>query len=322
MSAVPTVTEVDASDLVVPDTPPPGRPRRRVRWKALIGIAGIVGLAVAAYTGVGDAREQKLPGPGPLAAALVLQFVALICAAWGWVALFPPSANRGALRSGLYTSQLTKYLPAGGFVQAASQVALSSDESGMAAAALRLPVFSLCQVVAALTVGSLVALNGDLPTWGRILAGLGLAMVFVLDRRVLAAVLRLCRRMIKRLPEPTDLPPQRSILLCYVCCIGNMVAFAAAFAILLHDLTPVHPMAAGAAVAAGWAAGFIVVFLPSGLGLREAVVLAAIPALGTAPLLAASVAHRLAGFIAEASLAGSSHLRNAWHRRRAAKAGP
>jgi len=316
------VTELDASDLLVPEEPPPGKPRRRVRWKALISIAGIAGLAIAAYTGVGDAREQKLPGPGPLAAALILQVVALIAVAWGWVALFPHTANRRALRSGLYTSQLTKYLPAGGFVQAASQVALSSDETGMAAAALRLPVFSLCQVSGALTIGSLVALNGDLPTWGRVLAGLGLAFVFVLDRRVLAAVLRLLRRFIKRLPEPTDLPPQRSILLCYVCCIGNIAAFAAAFAILLRDLTPVHPMAAGAAVAAGWAAGFVVVFLPSGLGLREAVVLAAVPSLGTAPLLAASVAHRLAGFVAEASLAGSSRLRIAWHQRRLRRASP
>lgn len=316
MPTAPTVTELDAGDLVVHEPPPPGRPRRWRRWKALIGIAGIAGLAIAAYTGVGDAREQKLPGPGPLAAALVLQAVALVCAAWGWVALFPASADRHALRSGLYTSQLTKYLPAGGFVQAASQVALSSDEGGMASAALRLPVFSLCQVAAALTIGSLVALNGDLPTWGRVLAGLGLAFVFVLDRRVLAAVLRLLRRMIKRLPEPTDLPPQRSILVCYVCCIGNISAFAAAFTILLRDLTSVHALSAGAAVAAGWAAGFIVVFLPSGLGLREAVVLAAVPSLGTAPLLAASVAHRLAGFVAEAGMAGSSHLRKVWHQRR------
>jgi len=316
MPTVPTVTELDASDLLVPEEPPPGRRRRRVPWKALISIAGIAGLAIAAYTGVGDAREHKLPGPGPLAAALVFQAVALFCAAWGWVALFPPSANRHSLRSGLYTSQLTKYLPAGGFVQAASQVALSSDEGGVAAAALRLPVFSLCQVAAALTIGSLVALNGDLPPWGRVLAGLGLAFVFVLDRRVLAALLRLLRRVIKRLPEPTDLPSQRSILLCYVWCIGNIAGFAAAFAVLLRDLTSVSPMAAGAAVAAGWAAGFVVVFLPSGLGLREAVVLAAVPSLGTAPLLAASVAHRLAGFVAEATMAGTSHVRKAWHQRR------
>src|SRR5262249_16495012 len=160
--AVPTVTELDASDLLVPEPPPPGRPRRRVRWKALISIAGIAGLAIAAYTGVGDAREHKLPGPVPLAAALVLQAPAPLSAGWARVALCRRSSNRQALRSGLYTSQLTKYLPAGGFVQAASQVALSSDENGMAAAALRLPVFSLCQVAGALTVGSLVALNGDL----------------------------------------------------------------------------------------------------------------------------------------------------------------
>ncbi len=293
------------------------RRRRGARWKALIGVAGLAGLAVAAFTTVGDARDRALPGAWPMAAALGLHVMAVLFTGRAWVSLFPADADRPALASGLYTSQLTKYLPAGGFVQAASQVALSSQPGGMAAAALRLPVFSLCSVVAALTVGSAVALNGDLAAWARALAGACLLSVFALDRRLLARLMRRARRVVKRLPEPDTLPPQRSILRCYLYGIANLVAFSAAFVILLGDVTDIRPLTAGAALSAGWAAGFLVVFLPSGLVVREAVVLAALPTLASAPLLTASVAHRLVGFVAEAAVAGAAHLRNILTRRQA-----
>ena len=71
-----------------------------------------------------------------------------------------------------------------------------------------------------------------------------------------------------------------------------------------------------AALCAGWAAGYLVLFIPSGLGVREAVLLAALPNLAAAPLLAASVAHRLLGLLAEAVLAGATQLRAVRARRR------
>jgi hypothetical protein len=299
------VTDLDAGDLV---TPTPQR-RRRVPWKALIGVAGLVGLAVAAYTTVGDARDLALPGWRALAAALVLHVIALWFAGRGWVELFPPDADRAALTSGLYTSQLTKYLPAGGFMQVASQVALSGASGGMAAAAVRLPVYLLCFVVSALTVGSIAALTGELSPLERALAALCLLAVVALDRRVLVRLLRIARRLVTRLPEPDHLPPQSAILRCYLFGLANMAAYAGAFVLLLDDVTDVPPVVAVAALALGWAAGFFVFFIPSGLVVREAVILAAVPALAASPLLAASVAHRMAGLVAEATMAGAARVR-------------
>jgi glycosyltransferase 2 family protein len=305
------VTDLDASDLV---TSPP-QPRRRARWKAVVTLAGLVGLAIAAYATVGDTRDLELPGRWVIAGALALQLVALWFAGRGWVVLFPPDADRASLTAGLYMSQLTKYLPAGGFVQVASQVALSGSSGGMAVAAIRLPVYLLCFIVAALTFSAGVALDGDLPPAGRVLAGLCLLSLVVLDRRVLDRLLHAARRVVKRLPEPDHLPPQRAIVRCYLYGLGNMAAYSAAFVLLLGAMTDARPTVTAAALALGWAAGFFVFFIPSGLVVREAVILAVVPSLAAAPLLAASVAHRLAGLLAEATMAGGARLRAVFSRR-------
>jgi glycosyltransferase 2 family protein len=204
--------------------------------------------------------------------------------------------------------------------QAASQVAFAGNqEGGVKAAALRLPVFSLCAVVSGATIGSTLVFDGDLPTWGRALAACALLALLALRRPVVAAVLRFAKRFVKRLPEPDALPPQRSILRCYAFCLGNLLAFSVGFAVLLSDLSDVPALTVVAGMAAAWTAGYVVVPLPGGLGVREAVIVAALPEVGAGPLLAVSVAHRLLGLAAEALLAGTAHARALRDRRAAAQ---
>lgn len=305
------VSDSDVADLVPRDQ----AATTRRRWQALIGLASITGLAVAAVSTVDDAREQALPGAMPIAVALLLQFIAMTLAARGWIALFPDESDRKALARGLYTSQLTKYLPAGGVLQAASQVALSSQDVGVGAAALRLPVFSLCSVVAAATVGSALAIVGDLSSWARIAAGLCLGLLILLDRRVLGIALNLARRAMHRLPPPEQLPDQRAIVRCYCNVLTNQVAYACAFVVLLDDLADIDRAAAAAAFCAGWAIGYLALPLPSGVLVREGVLIATLPGLATGTLLAASVAHRLTGFLAETVLAGRAHIATVGRRR-------
>ena len=309
------MSDTDAGDLLAP----PPRPKTGVRWKAVVGLLGVVGLTIATASTVDDIKGRALPGWGPVVAALVLQTAAMVVAARAWVSLFPPRADRAALASALYTSQLTKYLPAGGFVQAASQVALSSHEGSMVAAALRLPVFSLSTVVAAFSLGSTLMFNTSLPAWGRVLAGCGILTVALLDRRMLASALRAARRVVHRLPAPDNLPPQRAILRCYGLMLVSLVATSAGFALMLRDVADVNLVFAGAAFCAGWAGGYLALPIPSGLFVREAVLIGALPSLATGTLLAASVAQRIVGFVAEALLAGVSYLRAVVARRTVSK---
>lgn len=282
-------------------------------------LLGLVALTVAAVTTARSADGQVLPGAAAMAGAFALHLVALTCAAQAWIALFPPGSDRRELARGLYTSQLTKYLPAGGFAQAASQVAFAGNQGGLKAAALRLPVFSLCSVVAGTTIGSMLAFDSDLAGWARVLAAAALLSVLCLHRSVLAAVLRLAKRLVRRLPEPDALPTQGEILRCYVFALGNLLAFSAAFAVLLDDLDDVAPLSVIGTLAAAWTAGYLVIVLPGGLGVREAVILAALPDVGRAPLLAVSIAHRLLGLAAEGLLAGKAHLQAVRERRRGAQ---
>lgn len=300
------MSDTDAADLIPDQT---SRVRRN-RWRAVITLLGFAGLVVAAVTTVDDARDQALPGPGYLAAALALQFVAMLTSARAWASLFPPTADRTVLTRALYVSQLTKYLPAGGFVQAASQVALSTQQhTGLGQAAFRLPIFSLCTLVAGGLASTVLVFNADLPAWGRGLALCGLASVLLLNRTCLAWVLRAARRVVRRLPDPSALPPQAAILRCFGFAAVNMAAYGAAFALLVSHVDGANPVWAGAAFCAAWAAGYVVLPIPSGLGIREAVTIAALPGLPTGALLAASVAHRVTGFIAEATLAGLTQIR-------------
>jgi hypothetical protein len=288
----------------------------------VIGVAGLVGLAIAAFTMASRADGQQLPSAAALGAAYLLQAVGLAAAAQAWIALFPRHVDRKALAGGLYVSQLTKYLPAGGFVQQASQVALSSQD-GVATAALRLPVFALCSVAAGSTIGSLLVFDDDLPVWGRLMAASGLLVVVALDRRCLGLVLRVARRFVRRLPAGDALPDQAGILRGYAFLLMNLGLMGAAFAVLLADVADgVNPAMTAAALAGSWVLGYVAVVFPSGLGVREGV-LVAVLTVPNAPILAASIFHRLLGLAAEATLAGVSRARAAVDARRAARrAGP
>ena len=93
----------------------------------------------------------------------------------------------------------------------------------------------------------------------------------------------------------------------YAHLLVNQVAYAVGFVVLLSEAADVAVPAATAAFCASWAIGYLVLPLPSGLLVREAVLVATLPGLATGLVLAASVAHRLTGFVTEAALAGRSH---------------
>jgi uncharacterized membrane protein YbhN (UPF0104 family) len=268
-------------------------------------VVGLAGLALAVAGTLDDARDQVLPDPGALAAAAGLSIVAILASGRAWVALFHDAlesrAHRVRFEGDYYVSQLTKYVPAGGAVQAASQVSLASASGvPLGRVALAFPVSAVASIAAGATLGAGLVLASDLPGWARALALVGLASPVLLHRRLLARVLQTVRRFVPRVPAPDRLPDQGSILRFYAWALVSIGATASAYAILLGSLDGgASPAVVVFASAMSWTIGFMALPLPAGIGVREAVLVAALPGVAAAPLLAASLAHRLLAIGAE-----------------------
>jgi uncharacterized membrane protein YbhN (UPF0104 family) len=86
--------------------------------------------------------------------------------------------------------------------------------------------------------------------------------------------------------------------------------------LLIGDIAHVNWLMAGSALCAGWVLGYVAIFIPSGLVVREAVLIAVLT-VPNSVVLSASVAHRLLGLAAEATMTAASHLRAVLNRRSA-----
>jgi uncharacterized membrane protein YbhN (UPF0104 family) len=116
----------------------------------------------------------------------------------------------------------------------------------------------------------------------------------LLRRTLMARVLDLARRVIHRIPGSDQLPTQRDIIVFYGWALITIGSLCAAYVVLLGSLhTGANPGTVFCAFAFSWAIGFIAIPIPAGVGVREAVLIGLLPGVGTAQLLAASLALRL-----------------------------
>jgi uncharacterized membrane protein YbhN (UPF0104 family) len=288
-----------------------------VRWLVLFG--GLVGIAVAVRAGADELDGSALPSPPALVGIFACCIVSSMSAARAWSSALPVSHPADARRT-FYVSQLSKYLPVGGVAQAAAQMSLTvSSGIGAATTAAAWAVAVLCSMVAAAFVGAGVAFQSEAPAWLRVVALLAPVLVLLLHERVLRWCAHLAFRAVPRLERPIDLPPPRATATCLAWSTVSMLAFSIAHGVAMGSLVPeVDELAVVSAAALAWLAGFAVVILPGGLGVREAVLVAVVDA-PSAALLAASLAVRLGLLLSETILAGTSWLAG---RRRQAGGGP
>ena len=237
-----------------------------------------------------------------------------IAVARAWIAVFGGHAHSRASRTRLagsfYASQLSKYLPAGGLLQAASQVNLAAATGlPLGRVAVAFPVAALCSLVAGGVLGVGLAFDSQLPSWVRVLAACGLASVALLWRRIMAAALTAARRLVHRMPPVDRLPSQQDILRCFVWAFLGLASFCAAFTVLVGSLAEdVSPGIAFSAYAVSWVIGFLAVPVPAGVGVREFVLVALLPDLGAGPLVAASLALRLIAIATEIVAIGANRI--------------
>jgi hypothetical protein len=266
--------------------------RRTIRL--VVFVLGIVGLIIAVRRGLDESRGQVLPDPPALIVAGALTLASIALAARAWTELFDGRHDRRALAGSLYASQLTKYLPAGGFVQAASQVSMTvTAGAGVGQAATAAAGWAFTTVVAGCTLAAGLVFAASLPPWLRALSLCGLLAPLLLHRRALAFALHAAHRLIRRVPDPDVLPTQRRILVCFAWSLGNAITGSAAYAVILSGQdTDANPVTIASAFALSWVVGFLIFPFPSGIGVREAVLVAVVPGASSAALVAASLALR------------------------------
>jgi glycosyltransferase 2 family protein len=295
----------------------PSSARRRSRWLTAAVLAVVAGFFVATLASSWNdviSRNWRLePGLFVLATGLLALSYALVAWLWG-LALHRAAGTRVAAGARIwFLSNLARYVP-GNVWSYVGAVELARREG--VARPTTLAVMALTQV---LSVG--VAVAAGLPVLLAERARLGrpalLGAVVVGAAAALAAVFR--RRLLglarRRLPglDPAGLTPSAGTVVLLVA--GYAVYWAVtglAFAALVAS---VHPLAAAdvplvvAAYAAAYAAGFLALLTPAGLGVREGVLVVALaPVLPAGPALAVALASRAWMMVVELAGAGVAHL--------------
>jgi hypothetical protein len=277
-------------------------------------VAGFfVATLAARWNDVISLKWRLEPGLFAVATALLALSYGLVACLWG-LALHRAAGTRVVAGARIwFLSNLARYVP-GNIWSYVGAVELARREG--VARRTTLAVMALTQV---LSVG--VALLAGLPVLLAERARLGrpalLGAVVVAAGAVLAAVFRrqllgLARR---RMPgfDPAGLAPSAGTVAWLVA--GYAVYWAVtglAFAALVASL---YPLAAAdvpvvmAAYAAAYAAGFLALLTPAGLGVREGVLVVALaPVLPAGPALVVALLSRVWMMLVELAGAGIAHL--------------
>jgi glycosyltransferase 2 family protein len=291
--------------------------RKRSRWLTVAVLAVVAGFFVATlaarWNDVISLKWRLEPGLFVLATVLLALSYGLVACLWG-VALGRAAGTRVVTGARIwFLSNLARYVP-GNVWSYVGAVELARREG--VARRTTLAVMALTQV---LSVG--VAVAAGLPVLLAERARLGrpalLGALVVAAGAALAALFR--RRLLdlarRRFPglDPADLTPSAGTVVLLVA--GYALYWAVtglAFAALVASLYPLAPgdvPLVVAAYAAAYAAGFLALLTPAGLGVREGVLVVALaPVLPAGPALVVALLSRVWMMLVELAGAGIAHL--------------
>lgn len=287
--------------------------RTTLRW--LLGafyVLSAVFVLVAIASTLDRADGRVIPSISAIAFALAALMVSLRCSASAWASLVPGQAAPVELRRCVYASQLGKYVP-GGVVQAVGQVAIARRLGIPLRTAL--PAYVVYGGHAAL--GSLVAgLVLVTQAWAvgmpwAVAAGLlGALAITSASRRVLEVALRLAQRVVSRLRRVGPLPSQAALTRGFTLQVAFALLQGASFAALLRSLDHDVPIvAAVGANAVAFGLGLLALPVPSGLLVREGLLIAILhPVAGAGTVVTAAVVQRLTAIAAEVLMLGANRV--------------
>lgn len=274
---------------------------RRLFTAAIVALA-LVGFGYSIVTAWRD-TDGAVPSVPRLIVAALLWAGGLFVSSFAW--MWVVGDRRRPIRAGFIVSQLGKYVP-GGVIQAAGQVRLAK---GHGIEVRRSVVAFMVMAVIQVSVGggcllALAATWSNASTWLRLVCAFGgVVALTLLNRRWMVFVLR-------RIPKVRDgveghLASQRDIVRAGAALFVSLACGSGGYTILLGGLAEVdRPLLVMSAFVLAWTVGFAVAPVPSGLGIREAVIATIMHGtLSTSVWVAASVYHRLAILLAEGCMA-------------------
>jgi hypothetical protein len=270
--------------------------RRRAIVTVLVAVFVAVALAFFGYAIVNAWHQTggEHPSVVHIVGAAGLYTIGLLAAAFAWATLLGDDrkVDHGAA---FLVSQLGKYVPGGAF-QATGQLGLARS----AGVRLQRGVVAFSVLVMSTAIAGCVFVLASAvlwtsgPVWLRVLMGVaGIAPLFLLDRRWMVWGLR----KIPRTREASSelVPDQQHILIAWSCSLVTLTTTSSAYLLVIGSFGGFHkPALVIFGYGAAWTAGFVVLPVPSGLGIREAVLAALLH--GVYPnsvIVAASVYHRL-----------------------------
>ncbi len=290
------------------------RPKIIAGFRVVFYIAVLVCIVLIGKRYWHDIIQQiSHPSLPHVAGALVVGVITLFIQALTWWVLISSHhtiSMADAYRT-YFRSLVARYLPGGVWVLFARTV--MTAQLGIPKA--RVAFLLYIEALLAITSGSLIVLGGGftvgLPSIGYLLFG-----VMLLTGTLLLSAPQYLLPIVERLGKKISVASLRGSVIvgAGILMLVSWLGFGISFSLLLSGLMPgIHLSipAATVAFAASWVVGFVLLFIPSGLGIREAVmVLLLDPIIGFAPALAAAVGFRLLYMLAEVIHFGLTWLRN------------
>ncbi len=274
---------------------------RIIRW--VFGAFGIAFLAVAFKNTWDRSSGFPIPSVWAIGISAVLLVAGLVALARSWTVLFEEREMSPALAGGFYISQMGRYIP-GAIWQGVAQVG-SATRAGasLKRASATFLVHGAAQAAAGATLAaSLSVVGSGLPVIVRVASLLGIVFALVLRRPWIVAAIKLAGRVVRKDLDVDLVPSQRRIVSSWVWVMVTLLANTVAFVLLLGSIQTVDaPLRLGASFLAAWTVGFLALPFPSGIAVREGVLLLLLRGTGisTTSVIAASVALRLIAMCTE-----------------------
>ncbi len=291
---------------------------------AVLSVGALVAATVSQWSRVGDTLRE-VSGPD-LAIGVVAMLAATYCSMLSWRAVLADLGSPLRLRYAIgifFIGQLGKYLP-GSLWPVVAQMELGKEHG---VPRKRSAVAALLVIVLVLTAGGLVSAatlpfvaSGSLASYRYVFAVPVLGLVLLVPtvfRRVTAFGLRLLRRQ----PLDRDLSVRGAAT-----ALGWSVVQWCGYGVAVWALCRGLPGAPGdllalctGAYALAWTAGFLVLFVPAGAGVREgALVLLLTPSFGSGPALGVALLARLLATVADVGwgLVAFAEGGHRWYRKR------